>query len=166
MKPLLDTRTFLGAISDDGRLSRRVQQTFTGPHDLWLSVASIGEILIKAKAGELSLPEPSGPYLVRKLGENRIEVQPIKSMRVLRMENLAVHHHDPFDRILTAQSIEEKLPLTTADPIFERYPVSLMRASVELEAKSREAKNQEPEADYASSQTTRTDHSRRLGLSS
>jgi PIN domain nuclease of toxin-antitoxin system len=35
---------------------------------------------------------------------------------------LAVHHRDPFDRILMAQSIEEKLPLVTADPIFERYP--------------------------------------------
>jgi PIN domain nuclease of toxin-antitoxin system len=126
MKALLDTRTFLWAISDNGRLSRRAQQTFTGPNDLWLSVASIWEILIKAKAGRLSLPEPSGPYLVRKLGENRIEVLPIKLIHVLRIENLAVHHHDPFDRILIAQSIEEKLPLITADPIFEPYPVNLI----------------------------------------
>jgi PIN domain nuclease of toxin-antitoxin system len=49
MKALLDARTFLGAISHDGRLSRRAQQTFTGPNDLWLRVASIWEILIKAK---------------------------------------------------------------------------------------------------------------------
>jgi PIN domain nuclease of toxin-antitoxin system len=45
---------------------------------------------------------------------------------VLRLEDLAVHHRDPFDRILIAQSIEEKLPLITADPIFERYPVNLI----------------------------------------
>lgn len=126
MKALLDTHAFLWAISDDARLSRRAQQIFTGPNDLWLSVGSIWEILIKAKTGKLPLPEPSGPYLVRKLSENRIEVLPIKLDHVLRIETLAVHHRDPFDRILIAQSIEEKLPLITADPIFERYPVNLI----------------------------------------
>jgi PIN domain nuclease of toxin-antitoxin system len=126
MRALLDTHTFLWAISDDGRLSLRAKQTFTGPNDLWLSVASIWEILIKVKAGKLPLPQPSGPYLVKKLGENRIEVLPIMLDHVLRIEKLTVHHRDPFDRILIAQSIEEKLPLITADPVFERYPVDLI----------------------------------------
>jgi len=126
MKALLDTHAFLWAISDDVRLSCRAQRTFTGPNELWLSVASLLEILIKVKAGKLALAEPSGPYLVKKLGENRIEVLPIKLDHVLRIETLAVHHRDPFDRILIAQSIEEKLPLITADPIFEHYPVELI----------------------------------------
>lgn len=126
MKALLDTHTFLWAISDDPRLSRQARQAFTGPSDLWLSVASIWEILIKVKAGKLPLPEPAGPYIVRKLGDNRIEVLPIKLDHVLKIENLAVHHRDPFDRILIAQSLEEKLPLVTADPIFERYAVDVI----------------------------------------
>jgi PIN domain nuclease of toxin-antitoxin system len=126
MKALLDTHAFLWAISDDQRLSRAAQRTFTGPNHLWLSVASIWEILIKVKAGKLPFPEPSGPYLVRKLGENRIEVLPIKLDHVLRIETLTVHHRDPFDRILIAQSIEEKLPLVTADPVFERYPIDVI----------------------------------------
>jgi len=37
-----------------------------------------------------------------------------------------MHHRDPFDRILIARSIEEKLPLITADPIFERYPIDVI----------------------------------------
>ena len=45
---------------------------------------------------------------------------------VVQRATLAVHHRDPFDRILIAQSIEEKLPLTTADPIFERYPIDVI----------------------------------------
>jgi PIN domain nuclease of toxin-antitoxin system len=126
MKALLDTHAFLWAISDDPRLSRHARQTFTGPSDLWLSVASTWEILIKVKAGKLLLPEPAGPYIVRKLGENRIEVLPIKLDHVLKIENLAVHHRDPFDRILIAQSLEEKLPLITADPIFNRYAVDVI----------------------------------------
>lgn len=126
MKALLDTHAFLWSISDDERLSRKAQQIFTGSNDLWLSVASIWEILIKVKTGKLPLPEPSGPYLVRELSENGIEVLPIKLDHVLRIENLTAHHRDPFDRILIAQSIEEKLPLVTADPVFERYPVKLI----------------------------------------
>jgi PIN domain nuclease of toxin-antitoxin system len=126
MKALLDTHAFLWAISDDPRLSREARQTFSGPSDLWLSVASIWEMLIKVKAGKLPLPEPAGSYIVRKLGDNRIEVLPIKLDHVLRIENLAVHHRDPFDRILIAQSLEEKLPLITADPIFKRYAVDVI----------------------------------------
>jgi PIN domain nuclease of toxin-antitoxin system len=126
MKALLDTHAFLWAIADDQRLSPRAQRIFTGPNDLWLSVASVWEILIKVKAGKLPLPQPSGPYLVRKAAENRIEVLPIKLDHILRIESLAVHHRDPFDRVLIAQSIEEKLPLITADPLFERYAIELI----------------------------------------
>jgi PIN domain nuclease of toxin-antitoxin system len=126
MKALLDTHTFLWAISDDPRLSRHAQETFTGLNDLWLSVASIWEILIKVKAGKLPLPEPTGSYIVKKLGENRIEVLTVKLDHVLKLENLAVHHRDPFDRILIAQSLEENLPIVTSDPLFTRYPVQLI----------------------------------------
>jgi PIN domain nuclease of toxin-antitoxin system len=37
-----------------------------------------------------------------------------------------MHHNDPFDRILIAQSLEEKLPLLTGDRVFARYPVQII----------------------------------------
>jgi PIN domain nuclease of toxin-antitoxin system len=126
MRALLDTHTFLWAIADDKRLSRRAQKIFTGPNDLWLSVASVWEILIKVQAGKLPLPQPTGPYLVKQAAENRVEVLPISLDHVLRIEELTMQHRDPFDRILIAQSIEEKLPLVTADPQFERYSIELI----------------------------------------
>jgi PIN domain nuclease of toxin-antitoxin system len=126
MKALLDTHTFLWAIAEEDKLSRRAQQVFTGPNQLWLSVASVWEILIKVRAGKLPFPEPAGPYVVRKLAENRIDVLPINLDHVLRIEAMPLHHRDPFDRILIAQSQEEKLPLITADPVFERYHIQLI----------------------------------------
>jgi PIN domain nuclease of toxin-antitoxin system len=126
MKVLLDTHTFLWAIAQEGKLSRRAQQIYTGSNDLWLSVASVWEVLLKVQVGKLPLPEPSGPYLVKKLAQNRIEVLPIKLDHVLRLEYLPAHHRDPFDRILIAQSLEESLPLVTADPVFEKYPVRII----------------------------------------
>jgi PIN domain nuclease of toxin-antitoxin system len=126
MNALLDTRTFLWAITNDGRLSRRAQQIYTGPNNLWLSVASVWEILIKVRAGKLPLPEPTGSYVVKELAKNRIEVLPIKLDHVLKVESLESHHRDPFDRILIAQSLVENLPILTADPAFEGYPAKLI----------------------------------------
>jgi PIN domain nuclease of toxin-antitoxin system len=126
MKALLDTHTFLWAIAQEGKLSRRAQQIYTGPNDLWLSVASVWEILIKVQAGKLPLPEPSGRYLTKKLAKDHIEILPVTLNHVLRTESLPMHHRDPFDRLLIAQSIEEGWPIITADPWFARYPVEMI----------------------------------------
>jgi len=37
-----------------------------------------------------------------------------------------MHHRDPFDRLLIAQSIEEGWPIITVDPWFARYPVEVI----------------------------------------
>lgn len=126
MKALLDTHTFLWAISGNKKLSRRAEQIFVGPNDLWLSVASLWEILIKVQIGKFPLPVPAGPYLVRKMVENQIEALPVRLDHVLRVEALPMHHSDPFDRILIAQSLEESLPLVTADGRFERNPIEVI----------------------------------------
>jgi PIN domain nuclease of toxin-antitoxin system len=126
VKALLDTHAFLWAIAEEGKLSRRAQQIFTGPNDLFFSVASIWEILIKVQAGKLGLPVPASPYLVKKLAENRIQVLPITLDHVLRIESLGLHHRDPFDRILIAQSLEDDLPIISADPVFQKYPVNII----------------------------------------
>jgi PIN domain nuclease of toxin-antitoxin system len=126
MKALLDTHTFLWAIAEDRKLSRRAKQIYTGSNDLRLSVASVWEILIKAQAGRLSLPKPVGPYLVKKLVQDQIELLPVTLDHVLGIEALPPHHRDPFDRLLIAQSIEEEWPIVTADPWFARYPVEVI----------------------------------------
>jgi len=126
MKALLDTQTFLWAISGNERLSKRAGQIFTGPSDLWLSVASVWEILIKVQIGKIPLPVPAAPYIVKKLAQNRIETLPISLDHVLKIETLPMHHRDPFDRVLIAQSIEEGWPIVTADPMFKDYPVQVI----------------------------------------
>jgi|SRR5579864_3961050 PIN domain nuclease of toxin-antitoxin system len=126
MKALLDTHTFLWAISSDPRLSRQGEKLFTGPSDLWFSVASVWEILVKVQTGKLPLPSPAGPYVVKELVKNQVELLPISLDHVLRLERLPLHHRDPFDRILIAQSLQERLPILTSDPMFQRYPVEVI----------------------------------------
>jgi PIN domain nuclease of toxin-antitoxin system len=126
MKALLDTHTFLWAIAEDEKLSGRARQIYTGPNDLWLSVVSVWEILIKVQAGKLLLPEPTGPYLTKKLAKDRIEILPITLDHVLQTESLPPHHRDPFDRLLIAQSMQEDWPIITADPWFAHYSVKVI----------------------------------------
>ncbi len=126
MKALLDTHTFLWAITGNENLSQRAGQIFVGPSDLWLSVASIWEILIKVQIGKMPLPTPAGPYIVKKMAENKIEALPVSLDHVLKVETLPMHHNDPFDRMLVAQSLCEKLPLVTADRVFGLYPVEVI----------------------------------------
>ena len=52
------------------------------------------------------------------------------AQRSLRVSVLEHHHHDPFDRLLVAQSQVEGVPLLTADPIFERYRIEVVPAGV------------------------------------
>ncbi len=126
MKALLDTHTFLWAISADQRLSKKAAELFIGPSDLWLSVASIWEILIKSQIGKIPLPAPVGSYVVEKIVENRIRTLPITLDHVLNIETLPSQHSDPFDRILIAQSLVEGLPIVTSDSAFSRYPVEVI----------------------------------------
>jgi PIN domain nuclease of toxin-antitoxin system len=126
MKAILDTHTFLWGISGDRRMSQKARDVFVGPSDLVLSIASIWEILINVQLRKLSLPGPSGPYVIRKMADNRIETLPIELNHLLAFEGLALHHRDPFDRMVIAQAVEENLPIVTADPFFSRYPVKVI----------------------------------------
>jgi PIN domain nuclease of toxin-antitoxin system len=126
MKAILDTHAFLWALAGDARMSRRARDIFAGPSDLSLSMASIWEILIKVQSRKWRFPRPAGPYVLSKLAENSIKTLPISVDHLLALERLPMHHRDPFDRILIAQSVGEGWPIITADPMFKQYPVQMI----------------------------------------
>jgi PIN domain nuclease of toxin-antitoxin system len=125
VRVLLDTRTFLWAITDADKLSPLARQTIASSEPFW-STASIWEALIKVQVGKLPLPIPAGDYLTSKMSANGVSVLPIKLEHVLRVESLETHHRDPFDRMLIAQSLEERWPIITADPVFKDYPIRVI----------------------------------------
>ena len=126
MKAILDTHAFLWALAGDARMSSRARDIFAGSTDLSLSIASVWEILIKVQSGKLNFPRPAGPYLLSRLAENRIKRLSISIDHLLAFERLPMHHRDPFDRMLIAQSIEENWPIITADPMFKQYPIRVI----------------------------------------
>lgn len=125
MKVLLDTHAFLWAITDDERLSVRAREVLRTA-DLWLSVISLWEIITKVQMGKLTLPEPPSRYFPRHIASLRTELLVVKAAHVLRLELLPIYHRDPFDRLLLAQSLEEGLPLLTADGAFAPYGAAVL----------------------------------------
>ena len=98
MKVLLDTHAFLWAITDESRLSPKAKRVMTSA-DTWFSVASVWEVILKARSGKLSLPKPVGSFLTSKLAGSKVKILPITLNHVLRVETLDFHHRDPFDRL-------------------------------------------------------------------
>jgi PIN domain nuclease of toxin-antitoxin system len=40
------------------------------------------------------------------------------------VSELPLHHRDPFDRLLIAQALVERLTIISADPLFDTYPIT------------------------------------------
>jgi len=127
MKILLDTSTFLWFISDSDRLSAKARNYIADlENDLILSIASLWEIAIKTSIGKLELLRPFDQLMPAQLEENAIEVLPIKLDHLSNIISLELHHRDPFDRLLIAQSITERMPVITSDAAFAKYSVDII----------------------------------------
>jgi PIN domain nuclease of toxin-antitoxin system len=124
MRALLDTHVLVWWATDDARLSARAREVLSDPvNELLFSVASAWELVIKAQTGKLVLPEPPATYIPSRLSWYAIEPLPVDLRHVLGVADLPLHHRDPFDRLLVAQSRLENLPIVTADPLIAQYPV-------------------------------------------
>lgn len=125
MRLLVDTHAFLWWIADDTSLSQKARDAIADPeNECLLSAASAWEIAIKASLGKLALDEEVGRFVPEQLALNAFGVLPIELGHAVRVASLPFHHRDPFDRLLAAQALEEKIAVVTADAVFRRYGVT------------------------------------------
>jgi PIN domain nuclease of toxin-antitoxin system len=127
MKYLLDTHTFLWMISYPDSLSKKAKSIIeNSDNNLFLSSASGWEIVIKYQIGKLELPEEPVSYVIKQMKDNYIEDLPIIMAHSLYVHNLPEIHKDPFDRIIIAQSVIEKIPIISCDSIISKYNVEIV----------------------------------------
>ena len=124
MRILLDTHTFLWWVADDPKLSVNAKAIIANSdNDVYFSVVSAWEIIIKVGTGKLTLSEPPETYIPSRVASNHFEILPVQMSHILRVNSLPNFHKDPFDRLLIAQSIEENLSIVTIDNLIIQYPV-------------------------------------------
>ena len=127
MRALLDTNTFLWAAADHPRLSRTAKTIILETqNEVFFSPVIAWEIAIKWARRKLDLAEPVATYVPTRVQAFGYSVLPIEVNHALGVAALPTHHNDPFDRLLIAQALVERLPVLTSNPHFARYGVEVI----------------------------------------
>ncbi len=91
---------------------------------IYVSAVSIFEIQLKRKIGKLDFTPD-----IEELIETQVFIPlELKASHSIASIDLPLLHRDPFDRLLIAQSIYEKLPLVTSDKMIQQYDFNFIPA--------------------------------------
>jgi PIN domain nuclease of toxin-antitoxin system len=124
VKILLDTATFLWAVTDARDLSKDARELFSDPeNEIYLSSVSAWEISVKHALGKLPLPESPIKFVPAQRKEHGVEALDLDEEAALHLNRLPVLHKDPFDRMLVCQAIVQGLVLLTPDKLITQYAV-------------------------------------------
>jgi PIN domain nuclease of toxin-antitoxin system len=130
MRLLLDTHVFLWYITADPKLPAAFQEASQDPaNEVYLSVASVWEAVIKYHLGKLPLPASPADYLPYERDAHGIASLPIDEGAMSHLAGLPLLHRDPFDRLLVAQALQQGLTIATVDPDVAAYSVPLLPAA-------------------------------------
>jgi PIN domain nuclease of toxin-antitoxin system len=128
---LLDTHVWLWLALAPDRVSADVRNRLDRVDtELYVSVASLWEVVIKTSTGKLNLPDSAETFWQRQTCDSGIAALAIRPEHVLDVAALPDVHRDPFDRLLIAQARVEGLTLVTVDPKVRAYPVATLSAEV------------------------------------
>lgn len=86
-------------------------------------MVSAWEIGIKRQLGKLELDVPLTEVLAQWQASNDLRILSIELQHVVAVEELPLHHSDPFDRLLIAQARVENMHLVSADSRVRLYTV-------------------------------------------
>jgi PIN domain nuclease of toxin-antitoxin system len=121
---LLDTHAFLWFIEGDPQLSDIAKALISDINNRRiLSIASLWEMSIKVSIGKLNLEMSFRELVSQHVYGNAIELLDISPAHLDELAELPFHHKDPFDRLIIAQALSEKIPVMSIDSAFASYPV-------------------------------------------
>jgi PIN domain nuclease of toxin-antitoxin system len=129
MRILVDTHVWLWWLSAPARLHpEAVTLLADAGNTLYLSAASVWEIVIKHGLGKLTLPSSPAVLVPQAIAEDGLVPLAIEHRHALAVTTLPPVHRDPFDRLIIAQAQVEGLPVLTADETFREYGVNVVPA--------------------------------------
>jgi PIN domain nuclease of toxin-antitoxin system len=98
VKVLLDTCAFLWLVTDDPELSPLAKDIFLDSgNELLLSAVTGFEITIKYSLGTLHLSEAPIEFISNRIQANALTELQISLKHIYALQNLPLHHKDPFD---------------------------------------------------------------------
>jgi PIN domain nuclease of toxin-antitoxin system len=125
MRLLLDTQAFIWYTTDSSELSTKGRSLIdNGENDILLSTASVWEMAIKHSIGRLTFSMPFIEFIKQQIAVNRIDILEITFDHMEVVASLPLHHRDPFDRLIIAQSMAQKIPIFSVDAIFDACAIA------------------------------------------
>jgi PIN domain nuclease of toxin-antitoxin system len=125
MRLLLDTQVVLWWFRNDQRLGPLARQAIAAAQDVAVSAVTPWEIAIKVAIGKLDAPA----HLLDDIEQRGLRRLPVTFEHAKALLALPPVHRDPFDRMLIAQAVAEKLTLISSDSAFARYAIDLVDAT-------------------------------------
>jgi PIN domain nuclease of toxin-antitoxin system len=126
MKLLLDTHVFLWLRSEPEKVSSKALNLYQEPNNsVYLSIVSVWEMQIKRQIGKLDLNMPLQEIIEEQCETNNLQILPLRLKHIFGLQDLPLHHKDPFDRLLLVQSQIENLYLISSDSTLKLYQVNL-----------------------------------------
>jgi PIN domain nuclease of toxin-antitoxin system len=115
---LVDSCSLLWAVDTPEKLGAAAREAIGSEENrVLVSAGTLWELSIKAGLGKLKLPKG----FFEELAELGYETLGIEDRHLAEYRKLPLHHRDPFDRLLVAQSKAEGIPLVTCDPEIAKY---------------------------------------------
>lgn len=123
MPHVIDTHIFLWFVDGAAELPVSVRHRIDNPADATqISIVSFWEIGIKAGLGKLPLTK--GLLELEAIAAKQpIAILPITVQAIFTVQQMPLHHKDPFDRIIAATVLTTGGVLLSADAIFDAYGV-------------------------------------------
>ena len=121
---LLDTHLLLWAVGEPKKLPPAARKRIDDS-EVFVSAASIWEVSIKAAIGKLAA-DPA--ELLAEIEPAGFRLLPVTGEHAAAVARLPAVHNDPFDRMLVALAIVERMQLVTADEAIIPYGAPLLWA--------------------------------------
>jgi len=120
---LVDTHIYLWMLSCPEKLSQTRRYELESPaNEVFLSAMSIAELMIKHSIGKIGIAfDP-----LEMANEMGLEILRFSGVEAMVLGDQPLYHKDPFDRMLIAQALANKLSLMSDDPEFLQYGCKIM----------------------------------------
>jgi PIN domain nuclease of toxin-antitoxin system len=124
MDLLLDTHTLIWFFNGDSLLSEKAKEVIIElRHRKFVSIASVWEVAIKISLNKLYFDGGTKGFLDL-IDSSGFELLTINREYILELEKLPFIHRDPFDRLLIATALSERMHIVTVDTNIHKYSIN------------------------------------------
>jgi PIN domain nuclease of toxin-antitoxin system len=122
-KYLLDTHVLLWMTKQPENIPVLAKSILESENRLLVSHICIWEMAIKIKTQKLNVAIDLPDFITSSIKNYSLELLPISLQHIYFTQQLHLHHRDPFDKLLIAQSLSEDIPINTSDEAFDAYGI-------------------------------------------